>query len=77
MRYQSVRSRITILSLLGIPPTDSGISNMRPRYADLFIRLRDPDPVKSDAAFDAILFDRGEALPTSRTNGGGRSSQVI
>ena len=36
---------------------------MRPRYADLFIRLRDSDPVKSDAAFDAILFDRGEALP--------------
>jgi HEAT repeat protein len=36
---------------------------MRPRYADLFIRLRDPDPIKSDAAFDAILFDRGEALP--------------
>lgn len=36
---------------------------MRPRYADLFIRLRDIDPIKSDAAFDAILFDRGEALP--------------
>ena len=36
---------------------------MRPRYADLFIRLRDSDPIKSDAAFDAILFDRGEALP--------------
>lgn len=36
---------------------------MRPRYADLFIRLRNPDPVQSDAAFDAILFDRGEALP--------------
>jgi len=36
---------------------------MRPRYADLFVRLRDPDPIKSDAAFDAILFDRGEALP--------------
>ena len=36
---------------------------MRPRYADLFVRLRDSDPIKSDAAFDAILFDRGEALP--------------
>jgi hypothetical protein len=36
---------------------------MRPRYADLFQRMRDPDPVKSDAAFDAVLFDRGHALP--------------
>jgi HEAT repeat protein len=36
---------------------------MRPRYADLFVRLRNPDPIQSDAAFDAILFDRGEALP--------------
>jgi len=36
---------------------------MRPRYADLFKRMRDPDPVKSDAAFDAVLFDRGHALP--------------
>jgi HEAT repeat protein len=36
---------------------------MRPRYTDLFVRLRNPDPIQSDAAFDAILFDRGEALP--------------
>ena len=36
---------------------------MRPRYADLFRRLRDPDPAAADAAFDAILFDRGEAVP--------------
>ncbi len=36
---------------------------MRPRYADLFRRMRDPDPVASDAAFDAVLFDRAEALP--------------
>ncbi len=36
---------------------------MRPRYADLFKRMRDPDLAKSDAAFDAVLFDRGQALP--------------
>lgn len=36
---------------------------MRPRYADLFRRMRDPDPVAADAAFDAVLFDRAEALP--------------
>lgn len=36
---------------------------MRPRYADLFRRMGDPDPVERDAAFDAVLFDRGEALP--------------
>ena len=36
---------------------------MRPRYADLFRRLRDPDPIKQDAAYDAVLFDREEALP--------------
>ncbi len=36
---------------------------MRPRYADLFSRMRDPDPLLSDAAFDAILFDRDEAIP--------------
>jgi HEAT repeat protein len=36
---------------------------MRPRYADLFQRMRDPDPVAADAAFDAVLFDRAEALP--------------
>lgn len=36
---------------------------MRPRYADLFRRMGDPDPIERDAAFDAVLFDRGEALP--------------
>lgn len=36
---------------------------MRPRYADLFRRMRDPDPIKQDAAFDAVLFDRAGALP--------------
>jgi HEAT repeat protein len=36
---------------------------MRPRYADLFKALVDPDPRRADAAFDAVLFDRGEALP--------------
>lgn len=36
---------------------------MRPRYADLFRKLRNTDPVKQDAAFDAVLFDRAEALP--------------
>lgn len=36
---------------------------MRPRYADIFQRMRDPDPVLSDAAFDAVLFDREDAIP--------------
>lgn len=36
---------------------------MRPRYADLFRRMRDPDPVLADAAFDAVLFDRAGAVP--------------
>ena len=36
---------------------------MRPRSADLLKALNDPDPVRSDKAYDAILFDRGEALP--------------
>ena len=36
---------------------------MRPRYADLFEALTDPDPRRADAAFDAVLFDRAEALP--------------
>ena len=36
---------------------------MRPRYADLFHRMGDQDPIERDAAFDAVLFDRGEALP--------------
>lgn len=36
---------------------------MRPRYADLFRALKDPDPARADAAYDALLFDRGEAIP--------------
>ena len=36
---------------------------MRPRYKDLFERMRDPDPVAADAAFDAVLFDREGAIP--------------
>ncbi len=36
---------------------------MRPRYADLFRALKDPDIARADAAYDALLFDRGEALP--------------
>jgi HEAT repeat protein len=36
---------------------------MRPRYADLFRRMRDPDPILADAAFDAVLFDRAAAIP--------------
>ncbi len=35
---------------------------MRPRYRDLFDALLDPDPARADAAFDAVLFDRGDAL---------------
>jgi HEAT repeat protein len=36
---------------------------LRPRYADLLRALSDPDPRRVDKAYDAILFDRGEALP--------------
>ena len=36
---------------------------MRPRYADLFRKMQDPDPSRQDAAFDAVLFDRAEAVP--------------
>lgn len=36
---------------------------MRPRYEDLFQALGDPDIIRSDKAFDSILFDRGNALP--------------
>jgi HEAT repeat protein len=46
-----------------LPAQHKSQNPMRPRYADLFVRLRNPDPIQSDAAFDAILFDRGEALP--------------
>lgn len=38
-------------------------AEVRPRYKDLFERMRDPDPVAADAAFDAVLFDREGALP--------------
>ena len=36
---------------------------MRPRYRDLFCRMCDPDPIERETAFDAVLFDRHEALP--------------
>ncbi len=36
---------------------------MRPRYSDLFRRLGDVDPHQVDKAFDAILFDREQAVP--------------
>ena len=36
---------------------------MRSRYADLFLRLADPDPRQIDKAFDSILFDREQAVP--------------
>jgi HEAT repeat protein len=36
---------------------------MRPRYADLFRRMRSLDPDERDTAFDAVLFDRHQALP--------------
>jgi HEAT repeat protein len=35
---------------------------MRSRYRDLFTALLDPDPSRADAAYDAVLFDRGDAL---------------
>ena len=35
---------------------------MRSRYRDLFTALLDPDPARADAAYDAVLFDRGDAL---------------
>jgi HEAT repeat protein len=38
-------------------------TRVRTRYKDLFERMRDPDPVAADAAFDAVLFDRAGALP--------------
>jgi HEAT repeat protein len=39
---------------------------MRDRYRDLFAALLDPDPHRADKAYDAVLFDRGEALPDLR-----------
>ena len=36
---------------------------MRPRYRDLFSAMCDSDPYRADAAYDAVLFDRAEALP--------------
>jgi HEAT repeat protein len=36
---------------------------VRTRYADLLHALNDPDPRRVDKAYDAILFDRGDALP--------------
>jgi len=39
---------------------------IRPRFADLFEALCDPDPERADRAFDSILFERGEALEDLR-----------
>jgi HEAT repeat protein len=36
---------------------------MRTRYQHLFKRIQEGDPDERDAAYDAVLFDRGEALP--------------
>ncbi len=36
---------------------------MRPRYRDLFNAMKDPDPIQADEAFDAVLFDRAQAIP--------------
>lgn len=36
---------------------------MRPRYRDLFDALLDPDQAEADKAYDAVLFDRADALP--------------
>lgn len=36
---------------------------MRPRFRDLFDAMLDPDPGRADAAFDAVLFERADALP--------------
>lgn len=38
------------------------MSPVRPRYADLIRRLQDPDPRAADLAFDALLFDREDAV---------------
>lgn len=45
------------------PATGGRGLSIRPRYADLFEALCDPDQARSDLAFDAVLFDRGEAVP--------------
>ncbi len=36
---------------------------MRTRYQHLFKRIQEGDPEERDAAYDAVLFDRGEAIP--------------
>jgi len=36
---------------------------MRPRFVDLFENILSRDTSRSDAAYDAILFERGEAIP--------------
>ena len=51
------------LELITHPAPGYARRAMRPRYTDLFLRMRDPDSVAADAAFDAVLFDRAEALP--------------
>jgi HEAT repeat protein len=36
---------------------------MRPRYADLFRRMLDPDPEAAEKAYDDVLFMRADAIP--------------
>ncbi len=38
-------------------------ASMSPRYRDLFNAMKDPDPLRADEAFDAVLFDRNQAVP--------------
>ncbi len=40
-----------------------GRHHVRPRYQDLFNAMKDSDPVRADEAFDAVLFDRAQAVP--------------
>lgn len=49
--------------LFGAGTSHPSLLPMRPRYADLFEALKDPDPIRADKAFDDILFERGNALP--------------
>jgi len=37
--------------------------SIRPRYADLFARMRSQNPDERDAAYDAVLFERRGAIP--------------
>ena len=37
--------------------------NITPRYRDLFLALLDPDNLRSDYAFDHLLYERKDAVP--------------